>query len=181
MKITPLVAALIVLAGLTLTAAAPDTTATVTLSDVHLCCAKCVKGIGTAVAPVTGVTAVCDTTADTVVLTAADSATLQKGVDAIVAAGYFGKSSDPSIKVDATTGAPDGNVTTLQITGVHNCCNSCAADLNAVISKVPGITSDPLKANATTFTLTGNFNAKAFFDELQKAGFTGKVAVAPSK
>jgi copper chaperone CopZ len=178
MKITALLAPLFVLVALTLTAAAPDAPTTVTLSDVHLCCGKCVKGINTAVTPVAGAAAVCDTTADTVVLTAPDKDTLQKAVNAIVAAGYFGKSSDSSIKVDAATGAPDGNVTTLDITGVHNCCASCAKDLNAALANVPGITSGPIAANASAFTITGNFNAKALFDELQKAGFTGTVAPA---
>ena len=177
MKITCVLAPLFLLAGLTLTAAAADTT--VTLSDVHLCCPKCVTGVATAIAPVTGAKAVCDMSAKTVVLTAPDKDTLQKAVNALTAAGYFGKSSDNSIKVDAATGAPDGKVTTLEVTGVHNCCNPCVTAINGAIAKVPGITSSTVKANATSFTVAGDFNAKALFDELQKAGLTGKVVATP--
>src|SRR5580700_565601 len=76
-----------------------------TLSDVHLCCQSCVKGVQAATAKVDGVTAVADREAGTVKLTGPDTATVQKAVDAIVAAGYFGKSSDAGIKVNAETGA----------------------------------------------------------------------------
>lgn len=174
MKTTTLLAPLFLLAGLTLTAAAADTT--VTLSDVHLCCTKCVNGVNAAVKPVTGVKAVCDTSAKTVVLTAPDADTAQKAVNALVAAGYYGKSSDAAIKVDGTTGAAEGKVATLEVTGIHLCCGSCVTAVNGVIAKVPGITSSTVKANATSITLAGDFSAKAFFDELQKAGLTGKVA-----
>jgi copper chaperone CopZ len=180
MKLTALLAPLFVLVGLmTLTAAAPDTTATVTLSNVHLCCPKCVTGVNTAIAPVTGAKAVCDTSAKTVVLTAPDKDSLQKAVSAIVTAGYYCKTSDSTITVDSATGAPDGKVATLNVTGIHNCCGSCATAINAAIAKVPGVTSAPIKANTTSFTVTGDFSAKSLFDELQTAGFAAKVAAAP--
>jgi copper chaperone CopZ len=76
----------------------------VTLSNVHLCCNSCVKGVDKATATVTGAAAQSDRKADTVTITAPDKATAQKAVDALVAAGYFGVSSDPSIKVDASSG-----------------------------------------------------------------------------
>src|SRR3954465_11940845 len=80
----------------------------VTLKDVHLCCSSCVKGVDKAVAPVDGVAAASDRDAETVTITAPDKAAAQKAVNALVAAGYFGVSSDPSIKLDATSGAPEG-------------------------------------------------------------------------
>jgi mercuric ion binding protein len=177
MKTVRLLAPLFILAGLGLTATAADTT--VTLSDVHLCCAKCVSGVNTAVAPVTGVKAVCDTSAKTVVLTAPDEATAQKAVDALTAAGYFGKSSDSAIKVDAATGAPDATVSTIEITGLHLCCGTCITAVNDVLAKVPGVTANTAKTKATSFTFTGDFNAKAVMDEFQKAGLTGKVVSTP--
>src|SRR5471032_796378 len=98
---------------------------TVTLSNVHLCCSSCVKGVDKATATVGGAAAKSDRDADTVTITAPDKATAQKAVDALVAAGYFGTSSDPAIKVDPTTGAKDATVESLTITGLHLCCTKC--------------------------------------------------------
>src|SRR6185312_16502773 len=75
--------------------------ASVKLTDVHLCCQRCVKGVQKAVAKVPGVKAESDMDDKTISLTASDNATLQKGVDALVAAGYYGKSSDAGVKVNA--------------------------------------------------------------------------------
>ena len=52
--------------------------------------------------------------------------------------------------------------------------------MKGVISKVDGIKTDTVKSRATSITLTGDFDAKSFFTELQKAGLTGKVAAAPA-
>src|SRR5881392_4113166 len=77
----------------------------VKLTDVHLCCQSCVKGVDKAVAKVSGVTAASSQDDGTVTLTGPDKATVQKAADALVAAGYFGKSSDSSIKMANNTGA----------------------------------------------------------------------------
>src|ERR1041385_7434131 len=95
------------------------------LTDVHLCCQSCVKGVDKAVSKVEGVKATSDMDEKTVSLTAPDTATLQKAVDALVAAGYYGKSSDPAIKVSAETGAKDQKVQSLQVADTHLCCTSC--------------------------------------------------------
>src|SRR4051812_36851122 len=80
------------------------------LTDVHLCCQSCVKGVDKAVGTVSGVTAVSDMDERTISLTGPDTATVQKAVDALVAAGYYGKSSDAAIKVTAETGVKDQKV-----------------------------------------------------------------------
>ncbi|MGZ4965089.1 MAG: hypothetical protein ACXWC8_21245, partial [Limisphaerales bacterium] len=97
----------------------------ITLSNVHLCCDKCVKGVDSAVSRVSGANAACDKAAGTVTLTASDKATLQKAVKAIIAAGYFGESSDASIKMSNKTGAKDAKVQLLKVSGVHLCCAKC--------------------------------------------------------
>jgi opacity protein-like surface antigen len=78
--------------GLAVSACAADVT--VTITDVHLCCQSCVNGVAKAMANVKGLTAKADQDAETVTLTGPDTATVQKGADALVAAGYFGKRSD---------------------------------------------------------------------------------------
>src|SRR4051794_21386560 len=88
-----LLAGMVPLLALGLSASADST---VTLSKVHLCCDNCVKGADKALAPVAGAKATCDKAASTVVITAPDKETAQKAVNALVAAGYFGTSSDSS-------------------------------------------------------------------------------------
>jgi periplasmic mercuric ion binding protein len=148
---------------------------TVKITDVHICCQSCVKGIQTTVAGVQGVTAAVDQEGGTVTLTAADSATVQQAADALVAAGFYGKSSDAAIKINADTGAKGVKVQSLKIKGVHLCCGHCVQSLNDALSPVPGVKANTAKKGAESFEVTGDFKDKDVFDALQKAGFTGKV------
>lgn len=156
--------------ALSLTAGAAD----VTLSDVHICCGSCVKGVNAAVATVAGLTAKVDQDEGTVVLTADDTSTLQKGVDALTTAGFFGKSSDPAIRVNAETGAKNQKVQTLTISGLHLCCGKCVKAVNNILGGVPGVTGNTAAKGAKSFEVTGDFNDKDVFDALQKAGLTGQ-------
>src|SRR5437870_4941014 len=85
----------------------------VKLSHVHLCCNSCVKGVDKAISNVSGAAAQSDKEAGTVTITAPDTETVQKAVDALVAGGYFGTSSDPAVKVRAKSGAKNEKVQTL--------------------------------------------------------------------
>jgi copper chaperone CopZ len=168
-KISTLMAVAVALA---LSAQAADVSATIT--DVHICCQSCVKGVAKAVADVSGLTAKADQDAGTVTLTGPDTATVQKGADALVAGGFFGKSSDASIKLSAATGAKNQTVQTLKIEGVHLCCGKCVKAVNEVLATVPGVTGNTAAKGVKTFEVTGSFNDQAVFDALQKAGFTGQ-------
>jgi copper chaperone CopZ len=163
-----------VLLGLALACSVRAADVTVTITDVHLCCGSCVKGVATATANVTGLTANADEDAGTVTLTGPDTATVQKGADALVAAGFFGKSSDPTIKVNADTGAKNQIVQSIQIENLHLCCGKCVKAVNEALATVPGVTGNTAAKGAKTFEVTGNFNDKDVFDALQKAGFTGQ-------
>jgi copper chaperone CopZ len=147
----------------------------VKLSNVHLCCNNCVKGVDKALSTVTSAKAQADKDAGTVTISAPDKATAQKAVDALVAAGYFGASSDPAIKVTANSGAKSGKVQTLKVTGVHLCCNKCVTSVTEALSKVPGVKGNTAAKGAESFDVTGDFNAKDAFVELNKAGLSGKA------
>lgn len=164
---------LVIALALTLSARAADVSTKI--SDVHLCCQSCVKGVHKAVDNIKGLTATVDDDAETVTLTG-DAATVQKGADALVAAGYFGKSSDASIKLAADTGAKGAKVQTLKLEGVHLCCGKCVSTVDQALKSVAGVKEHTAKKNAATFEVTGDFNDKEVFDALQKAGLTGKVA-----
>ena len=167
-----LIPAIIFTSVLALSAQAADVT--VKISDVHLCCQSCVKGAQSAVAGVAGAKAVADEDSNTVTLTAADTATLQKAADALVAAGFFGKSSDDSVKINADTGAKGVKVQTLKIKGVHLCCGKCVKALNDALGTVSGVKANTAAKGAESFEVTGDFNDSDVFAALQKAGFTGK-------
>jgi copper chaperone CopZ len=149
---------------------------TTTLSEVHLCCQSCVKGVQKAVAKVDGVTAAADEDGRTVTLTGPDEAAVQKGADALVAAGYFGKSSNPAIKISADTGAKGEKVQSLTVEGVHLCCAKCVKAVNAALETVPGVKGNTAEKNAKSFTITGDFEDKAALAALQKIGLTGQVS-----
>ena len=165
--------ALLIALALTLSVRAADVSTKI--SDVHLCCQSCVKGVHKAVDGIKGLTATVDEDAETVTLTGADAATVQKGADALVAAGYFGKSSDANVKLAADTGAKGSKVKTLKLQGVHLCCGKCVTAVDKAVKSVPGVKEHTAKKNAESFEVTGDFNDKEIFDALQKAGLTGKV------
>ncbi|MEO6784618.1 MAG: cation transporter [Chthoniobacteraceae bacterium] len=148
---------------------------TVKISNVHLCCKSCVTGVEKAVGKVSGVTAACDKDAGTVTLTAADKASAQKAVDALEAAGYFGKSGDSEVSFKDMSGAKDGKVSSLTVNGVHLCCDKCVKAVNAALGKVKGVSSNTAEKKATSFEVKGDFSPKELFAALQGAGLTGKA------
>ena len=184
-KLIALVSSFSAVAFLAIAADAPaPAPVTVTLSDVHLCCGNCVNGVNAALKPLAGVTAASDQAKKTVAITAPDKATAQKAVDALLAAGYFGTSSDASIKVNADTGAKSEKVASLEVTNVHLCCAKCVTGVQTALKGLPGYKDSNPTVKGTTFTINGDFNAKDAMTALQKAGFDGKAGkttpVAPA-
>jgi len=147
----------------------------VKITGVHLCCQSCVKGVKSAVDKVPGVTVDADEDASTVSLTGPDKATVQKAADALLAGGYFGKSSDASIKLSPDAGASGKKVQSLKVEGVHLCCGKCVKVVNEALGSVAGVKGNTAAKNAESFTVTGDFNDKEVFDALQKAGLSGRV------
>jgi copper chaperone CopZ len=163
-------------AALSLAVSASAADVTVKLTDVHICCNSCVTGAQKIIGTVSGAKGEVDKDSHSITITSADKATNQKTVDALVAAGFFGKSSDASIKLNADTGAKGEKVKTLTVSGVHLCCNTCVTSVDKTVKSVAGVESHTAARNAKTFEIKGDFNDKEVFDALQKAGLTGKVA-----
>ena len=145
------------------------------ISDVHLCCKGCVTGVEKAIDKVTGAKAEVDQDGGTVTLSGPDSATVQKAADALVKAGYFGKSSDANIKLDSSTGAKGAKVQTLHIEGVHLCCAKCVKAVDKAVKSVDGVKEHTAVKGAKTFDVTGDFKDEDVFAALQKEGLTGKA------
>jgi copper chaperone CopZ len=144
------------------------------ISDVHLCCKGCVEGVQKAVAKVEGVKADVDQDDGTVTLVAPDAATLQKAANALVAAGYFGKSD--GVKLNPVSGAKGEKVQSLKIEGVHLCCGKCVKAVDHAVKSVAGAKEHTAVKGAKSFEVTGDFNDQELITALQKEGLTGKIA-----
>src|SRR5204863_1771721 len=116
-------------------------------------CKGCVAGINKALKDVEGVQATVEKENALVKLTAKDAASAQKAVDALAAAGYHGKTDNKEIAMKDNSGAPDGKVTKLELTGIHNCCDACTEDIDKAVKAVAGVKSDSAKEKVTTFNV----------------------------
>ena len=150
-------ACLLAAGAMLVSARAADVTTKIT--GVHLCCQPCVTAAQKAVtdsAP--AVKAVVDREGETITLTGADTASVQKAADGLVKAGFFGKSSNADIKMNTDTGAKGQQVKTLDVSNVHICCPKCATAVTNAILAVPGVkAATGVEKNARTFQVTGDF------------------------
>lgn len=164
----------VIFAALMAAATARAAKVSVQLTKVHLCCDSCVDGVDDAVSPVKGAESTADKDAKTITITGPDKDTLQKAVDALVDAGYFGVSSDPEIKV-STPGVKAGNVHLLKVSDVHLCCKKCVTSFNKALAGVPGVKTTTAVPYSPTIEVTGDFDAGAAVAALNQAGFSCKV------
>jgi copper chaperone CopZ len=108
----------------------------VKISGVHLCCKACVNGVKKSVSEVQGGDRVRRPGGGHGGIDRPNTGTLQKAADALVAGGYFGKSSDAKIKLDDHTGAKGKKVKSLQVSGVHLCCGKCVESVDEAVKTV---------------------------------------------
>jgi len=168
------IASTVAAVALTFSAQAADVTTKIT--DTHVCCGSCVKAVAKILTTVPGITGAADQDSDSISLTGPDTATVQKATDALVAAGFYGKSSNPDIKIVSDTGAKGEKVKSLKVEDVHLCCGKCVKAVGEALATVPGVTGNTAAKGVKSFEITGDFDDKAVFDALQKAGLTGKEA-----
>jgi mercuric ion binding protein len=173
MRIKSLLLSLVAVLALVPVTRAADVS--VTITNVHLCCQSCVDGAKKSVSGVDGATVAPDKATRVIVITATDTATAQKAVDALVKAGFYGGCSDDSIKINGETGAKGEKVQTLKVQGVHLCCPKCVKAVHAALVTVPGVTGDTAAKGVEVFEVTGDFKDSDVFDALKKIGLTGKV------
>lgn len=148
----------------------------VKLEGVHLCCGACEKAVEKAVSAIKGATCDADKDLEQVTISAPNKKALAKSVSAMVNAGYFGVSSDASIKIRNNSGAKNKMVDSLKVEGIHLCCGKCVDTVNEALSMVKGVTGNTAKKKVDGFEITGRFNAKEIFDAFNEYGLSGKVA-----
>jgi len=146
---------------------------TAKISDVHLCCKSCVTGAEKALGTVPDAKSTVDMDGGTITITGSDAATVQKAADALVKAGYYGKSD--SVKMVSKTGAKGHKVKTATVEGVHLCCPKCVKAVDRALKEVPGAKEHTAVKGAKSFQVTGDFDDKELMTALQKEGLTGKI------
>lgn len=148
---------------------------TVKIENVHLCCGACVKGVGKALKNVEGVKGECNRKDKSVTITAADEAAAQKAVEALAAAGFHGRPDTKAVHFPRDSGATKGKVTSLTVSGIHNCCPACCVAIKTAVKTVPGVTGDTAKPKGESFEVTGDYEATELIRALHQAGFHIKV------
>lgn len=150
---------------------------TVTMTGVHNCCGSCSKGITNAALSVSKdivVDAPAKTT--TVKITAKKKTDAKKAVEAIIAAGYFGKVEGEESAAKSTAAAkPEAKVAKATVSGVHLCCQKCANAAIAAVKNVPGITKHDIVSKAESFTVEGEFTKAELAAALNAEGLAGDI------
>jgi copper chaperone CopZ len=147
----------------------------VVLKDVHLCCPACSKAVGDILKDVEGVKGKCDNKAKTVTITASDEKAAQKALDALAAGGFHGTTDNKDLAIKDDSGAPEGKVKSLSLSGVHNCCGACCKAIKSTLKKVEGVKGDTAKPKVDKLEVTGDFDAAEVIKALNAAGFHVKV------
>jgi copper chaperone CopZ len=147
----------------------------VELKNVHLCCPACTKAVKDTLKQVDGVECAIDQKAKQVSISAKDDETAQKALDALAAAGFHGDTGTASLAMKDDSGVTKGKVSSLTVTGAHNCCGACCRAIKGVVKKVEGVTGDTAKPKESSFEVTGDFDAEELVKALNSAGFHVKV------
>jgi copper chaperone CopZ len=147
----------------------------VELTGVHLCCQGCVNAADAAIRSVEGVGSRCDMENGTVTLTAGDDDAARKALDALAAAGFYGRSNNKHLAMKPVGNVPNGKVKRLKVSGIHNCCGLCCRAIKGAISAVDGVIGDTAEPGVTTFEVTGDYRATELVEELNAAGFSARV------
>ncbi len=153
----------------------------VSVTDVHLCCGKCVKAVDGALGGVDGISGVkIDKDAGTVTFDAEDRRSAKSAVKALVKAGFAGAATSegkaialPKIRIAAGTTA-DG----LEITDVHLCCGKCVKGVQAALKDVKGVSKVEGDTKTGIVKVEGQgVDVRAALEALRKAGFNGKASL----
>ncbi|MBB5039869.1 cation transporter [Prosthecobacter dejongeii] len=146
---------------------------TVTLEGVHNCCKSCTNGIVKAGTSVKDVTVTAE--GETVTIVSKSKANAKKAVEAILEAGYYGKSSEETAASAAASPKMGKKLTEAKVTGAHLCCQKCVNAMTEAVKSVPGVKEYTIENKADTFTVKGEFTEADLIASMNKAGFHGTV------
>ncbi|MEM7143719.1 MAG: cation transporter [Verrucomicrobiota bacterium] len=143
----------------------------VTLTGLHLCCGGCEKGIDKALAEMEDIEYAVSRSSDSINITSSKSSAIQDAVDAIAAAGYYGKSNFAEIAIEEVKGTSTEKTDSADISSLHICCGACERAIEETLTAVEGVASVAIDKQARTATVTGDFTTADTVSALQTAGF----------
>jgi copper chaperone CopZ len=144
---------------------------TATITEIHLCCKGCVAAVDKAVAKVPGVKSKTNQDEQSTVLTASNPKDLQKAIDEIAAAGFYGKVDNADVVFKPIEFKEGENVRKLEVAHIHNCCKMCTDAIQGAIEAVPGVESNTVKNKQVSFVVEGDFSPAEVVKAIQEAGF----------
>ncbi|MES2738024.1 MAG: cation transporter [Verrucomicrobiota bacterium] len=147
---------------------------TVTLEGVHNCCKGCTNGIVKAASGLKDVTVTAE--GETVTIVSKSKSNAKKAVEAIMEAGYYGKSSEAETPASSSLPKTEKKLTAATVTGAHLCCQKCVNAMTEAVKSVPGVTEYNIVNKEKTFTVKGEFSESDLVASMNKAGFHGTVA-----
>jgi mercuric ion binding protein len=143
---------------------------TVTISDIHLCCKGCTSAVEKAAAKVPGVKCKASQDDTNAVVVADDTKSMQKALDEIAAAGFFGTLDSKEVEFKPFKFA-EGKIKRLEVAHIHNCCQHCTDSIKGAIEGVAGVTGNTVKNKQVSFVVEGDFAPEEVVKALQAAGF----------
>lgn len=153
-------------------AALPDGETEITLSDVHLCCGSCRRGVERAAS---GFDVELTISGKAVTIKGKKGAEVQKAVDAIAAAGFYGRSDHDAVKI-ADVAASDAGGNKVKVTGVHLCCGSCVKAVDEALASVGGFQKHDAEEGSDSFEVSGEgLKASEVVAALRAKGLNGTV------
>lgn len=158
--------------------AVPEGETTVTLSKVHLCCGDCVDAVAkiglSSENPIpAGVTITGDRSAKSIIVKAASGKDAQAALRAVVLAGFYGISDNPSVLI-ADLKQDDFKADTMVIRDPHLCCGGCVRAFAKAVKSVEGVEECEAKEGAKSVKVNGKeFKPMEVMKALREAGFGG--------
>lgn len=155
--------------------ALPEGETEVTLSQVHLCCAGCRRGVEGAVASFEGLEL--SMSGRTITVKGKTGAEVQKAIEAIAAAGFYGESDHKAVKIpEVNASGEEEGAASIKVAGVHLCCGACIDAVDAALAAIPGAKEHDASRNASTFAVTGeDIKPSAVLAALRAQGLNGTL------
>lgn len=139
---------------------------TVTLSGVHLCCGRCTKVVNATVDKIADASADINNKAGTITIKALNDERAQKALDALSAAGFYGKSDNKNITIKKNEAK--GTSKRAEFVGFHNCCKQCVKVIEKTANSVDGVQG--VAVNKDSLVVEGDFKLAAILRAFNKVG-----------
>lgn len=152
---------------------APKGETEVTLSGAHLCCGGCKSSVEDAVEGLDDIEL--SMSGDNITVKGKSGRDVQKAIDAIAIAGFYGESDNEDVMIPAG-GASDTAADSVTVSDVHLCCGKCVRAIDAVVKAVDGAESHTAENDASSFTISGKgIKPSAILAALRAEGMNGTV------